>query len=115
MTAPLWTKFFYFSASFSRGLHVYGHNYTLAVICEFTDKLDETVLENKIQAALIQKIHSRDLSLDVDFLKNMEITDYNLLKVFSEIISKQIHPVRLHALSLERDSRTKLLLPATSQ
>ena len=107
----LWTKLFYFSASFSRGDKVYGHNYTLSVTVHFSETLSEDGVEKKINDSLIQKIHSRDLGLDVDFLRKTEITDFNLLKNFSKIISTAIKPAKLHSLSLDHDSRTKLFLP----
>ena len=113
MSQAFWTKFFYFSASYSRLDQTHGHNFTLGVTVEYSDKMDEATFINQIEVALVQKIHSRDLSMHVDFLKNIEITDYNLLKIFSEIISRQIKPVKLHSVSLERDPRTKLLLLAT--
>ena len=110
MKKALLTKLFYFSASFSRGRRVYGHNYTLSVTVRFSEKLDETLMEKKIQKGLIHKIHSRDLGLDVPFLKKIPLTDYYLLKAFFKIISREIHPVRLHGLCLERDSKTRLSL-----
>ena len=110
MKKVLWTKLFYFSASFSKNTEVHGHNYTLAVTLRFSGKLDEVLVEEAIEKALIQKIHSRDLGRDVDFLKNVKITDLNLLKVFSEIISREIRPIRIERLSLRRDPRTELCL-----
>ena len=111
MRPALWTKLFYFSASFSRGSEVHAHNFTLAITLEFKDSFNEALIEKKIQEDLIQKLHSRDLTLDVDFLKKTEITDHNLLKAFSKIISAGIKPAKLHTVWLERDSRTRLTLP----
>lgn len=102
------TRLFYFSASFSRGREVHGHNYTLAVTVDFSTKLDEALLDEKIQRSVISKIHSRDLGADVDFLKKTEITDFNLLNIFSKIISREIKPWKLRGLSLDRDARTRL-------
>jgi len=108
MKKALFTKLFYFSASFSHGREVHGHNYTLGVTVEYSPKLDEALLAQKIQTSLIDKIHSRDLGLDVDFLKKIPISDYNLLKVFSAVLAREIRPARLHGLFLERDGRTRL-------
>ena len=78
-----------------------------------TDSLDdysEIQFDKKINEALISKLHSRDLSLHVDFLKGAHITDDNLLKIFWGMIKKEIHPMPLHSLSLERDSRSKVVM-----
>ncbi len=112
MKPVLWTKLFHFSASFSKGAEVRGHNFTLAVTAEYADGMDEAAVEEKIEKALIRKVHSRDLSLHVDFLRGVDITDHNLLKAFLGIISREIAPIRLHSLALERDARTRLLLHA---
>ena len=112
MKPVLWTKIFHFSASFSKGTEVRGHNFTLAVTAEYAGGMDEAAAEKKIEDGLIRKIHSRDLSLHVDFLKNTEINDLNLLKAFLPIVSWEIAPLKLHSLALERDSRTRLELPA---
>jgi 6-pyruvoyl-tetrahydropterin synthase len=103
-------KSFYFSASFSREGKVFGHNYALTVSMDCPDEKRRFLIENKIQESLIQKIHSRDLGLHVDFLKGVELTEENLLKIFWSLIEKNIHPVILRSLSLEKDSRTKLTL-----
>ena len=87
-----------------------GHNYVLSVTTEALDLSLEAAVEKKISEALIKKIDSRDLGLHVDFLKNIEMTDVNLLKVFWEIIRLEIHPVELVALSLERDEHTQALI-----
>ena len=87
-----------------------GHNYILSVTTEPLDHASEAVVDKKVREALVQKIDSRDLGLHVDFLKNIEITDTNLLKVFWEIIRLEINPVELTSLSLERDERTQALI-----
>ena len=110
MNRPLLTKFFPFSASFSRGKEVHGHNYTLGVTVEHSEKLDEALLEKKVHRSLIEKIHSRDLGLHVEFLRKTEITDLNLLKAFSKILVREIKPARLREVFLER-GRTRLSLP----
>lgn len=104
----LLTKRFSFSASFSRDGRVYGHNYTLGVTLPFSDKIDEEGLERSVREGLIDKIHSRDLSLHVDILKNVEITDLNLLRAFAPEVAAAVRPLALHSLWLERDSRTRL-------
>ncbi len=103
-------KFFHFSASFSKKGKVYGHNYVLGVTVNGVDNGTETMLINKIESGLIDKINSRDLELHVDFLKGVELTDENILRVFWKIIAALIAPVSLKKLSLERDSRTVLTL-----
>ncbi len=108
------TKKFYFSASHDSPSGVTGHNYVLNVTTQALKKTEEVALEKNIHEALIQKIDSRDLGLHVDFLKNIEITDKNLLQVFWEIIQLQIYPVELVALSLERDERTQVLMAKDS-
>ncbi len=111
MKKALLTKLFYFSASFSRGNDVHGHNYTLGVTFECSRLFDEDAVEEKIQKNLIQKMHSRDLGRDVDFLKKTEINDENLVKVFSGIIARHTRPLRLREIYLERDRRTRCTLP----
>ena len=63
-----------------------------------------------VESALIQKLESRDLSLDVDFLKGVSISDLNLLKVFWVRITERLAPIRLHAMTLARDKRTRTTL-----
>ena len=92
MKKALLTKLFYFSSSFARGREIHGHNFILSVTVEFTSKTNESRIEEKIQRSVIQPIHSRDLGLDVDFLKNTPITELNLLKVFTRIIKNEIKP-----------------------
>lgn len=107
MEAALLTKYFNFSASFSRGAKVYGHNYLLGVTTAALDELSETGLESRIHQALIQKLESRDLGMHVDFLKGVEISDANLLKAFWPVIESAIRPVGLKRLTLQRDERTQ--------
>lgn len=104
------SKRFPFSSSFSRDGKVYGYNYSLHLLTDAVSPAEESALEARISEELIRHIHSRDLSSDVDFLKGVAITDENLLKVFWGIVQKAIHPHRLRALTLERDSRTSLTL-----
>ncbi len=100
------TKLFYFSASFSRKSEVHGYNYTLLVRVPFSEKTDENYIEKKIHDSIIQKIHSRDLGRDVDFLKKIKITELNLLRIFFKIIQREIKPNKLVELSLERGRGT---------
>jgi hypothetical protein len=72
--------------------------------------VEESALEAQVWEELIRHVHSRDLSSGVDFLKGVTITDENLLNVFWGIVQKAIHPHRLRALTLERDSRTSYTL-----
>ncbi len=100
------TKFFRFSASFSEGSEIHGHNYVLGVTMPAMDRPAERRIDEKIEAALIRRIDSRDLGMDVDFLKGVPMTDSGLLKAFWQVISREITPITLEALSLERDKRT---------
>lgn len=104
------TKRFYFSASFSNGGRVYGHNYTLGVTTDAMDENFEIEFEKKIEDSLIKKLQTRDLGLDVDFLKGAHINDANLLKIFWGILKKEIQPAPLYSLSLERDGRTQTVM-----
>ena len=100
------TKFFHFSASHARGEKIKGHNYVLGVTIDPLEEEKETAFEKKVEAVLIKKLDSRDLGTDVDFLKNVEINDLNLLRIFWDLLAVQLPPARLRALSLERDKRT---------
>lgn len=111
MTA-LWTKRFPFSSSFSRNGRIYGRNFVLGVTLVFSDKMDEEAVVRKVETALIEKIHSRDLSMHVDFLKKVEISDMTLLKAFLRILKPVLRPAKIHSLYLESDSRTRLDLRA---
>ena len=105
------TKKFHFSASYAISPdRVIGHNYILGVTTEGVDEAAEMLLEKKIHEALIQKIDSQDLGMHVDFLKNIKITDTNLLRVFWEIIRVEIHPIELSVLSLQRDEHTEVFI-----
>ncbi len=112
MKKALLTKLFYFSSSFVRGREIHGHNFILSVTVELTPKTNEARLEEKIQTSVIKPVHSRDLGMDVHFLKNIPITELNLLKVFSGIIKNEIKPEKLVRLDLERDKNTRFSLPA---
>lgn len=106
----VFTKVFDFSASYSSGPKVLASNYRLAVTTRFLDDTGEALLEKKIRESLIQKIHSRDLSLHVDFLKGETLTEPRLVQIFWKKIEEAIAPEPLLALSLERDNQNKFTL-----
>ena len=106
------TKSFEFSASYSKDGKVFGHNYILRATFQAASAADERGLSEKIDQVLIQKMHSRDFGLHVDFLKTTPADDLSRLKVFWEIIQKAAEPVRLESLCLERDRRTSWALSA---
>ncbi|MBI3252221.1 MAG: hypothetical protein HYZ52_02725 [Candidatus Omnitrophica bacterium] len=105
-------QFFRFSASHSRGQKVYGHNYILEVITRGLNPEKESATAEKIRRTLIGKLESRDLGLDVDFLKGVEISDQVLLSAFWPIVENAARPAELSALSIKRDQRTKVTLHA---
>ena len=104
------TKTFEFSASYSKADKVIGHNYTLRATFLAASEADERGLVPKIQDALIQKIHSKDLGEHVDFLKDVVISDVALLRSFWPIIANATKPVLLKKLSLECDRSTRWTL-----
>ncbi len=104
------TKTFPFSASFSRDGRVYGYNYTLGVTTDWMEESAEAVFEEKVRVSLIRKLESRDLGLHVDFLKGAKLNDENLLAIFWPLLKKEIHPLPLHRLSLQRDDRTRVVM-----
>ena len=104
------TKYFRFSASFSKNNKIFGYNYILGITTDIIAEEEEALLEQKINKNLIKKIDSRDLGTDVDFLKGARLHDENLLSIFWPIIKKEIHPLPLRALSLQRDDRTCVTL-----
>ena len=112
------TKSFEFSASYSlptpagRSEKVLGHNYVLRATFQAEDASQEHGLDEKINQALIQKMHSRDFGLHVDFLKNVSPSDLSRLKVFWRIITEATRPTRLQSLCLERDRHTQWTLNA---
>lgn len=108
------SKRFPFSSSFSRDGKVYGYNYTLLIVTDAMTPEEESGLEARVSEGLIRRVHSRDLSSGVDFLKGVTITDENLLKVFWGRVQQAITPHRLRALTLERDGRTSLTISQES-
>jgi hypothetical protein len=105
----LFTKHFHFSASFSKGERVIGHNYVLGVTFPAQHEDAERVLVDKIEA-LVRPMESRDLGTDVEFFKGADIDDQTLLKIFWPLAERAIAPVSLESLSLERDRRTMTTL-----
>ncbi|GEM_PF-1043193 len=104
------TKHFPFSASYASGGKIYGHNYLLSVTLEIADERSESAIENRIDEELISKMHSKDLGLDVAFLKGVAITDAHLLTAFWPLIEKVVAPSTLVSLELRRDKRTSTRL-----
>lgn len=84
-----------------------GHNYVLGVTTGELHEKEEAFLEKGVREALIQKVHSRDLGMQVKFLKGTDFSDPALLRAFWPVIRKAVKPIRLRALSLERDGRTR--------
>ena len=83
-----------------------GYNYTLGVTTDFVDEEAERRMAEKIEKGLIKKLESRDLDVHVDFLKDVEINDLNLLKAFWKIMKKEIAPNKILSLSISRDGKT---------
>ncbi len=102
----LFSKDFHFSASFSRGERVIGHNYVLQVTFPAQNEDLERVLIEKIEKSLVRPMESRDLGTDVEFLKGVLIDDRSLLEAFWPLAERAIAPVQLESLSLERDRCT---------
>ncbi len=104
------TKSYEFSASYSSGSRVKAHNYRLVATFENIPESLGPELDLKIQNTVIQKVHSRDLGLDVDFLQGVSLSDVSLLKAFWPLIVDAAKPVPLTALSLECDRHTRWTL-----
>jgi 6-pyruvoyl-tetrahydropterin synthase len=105
------TKRFFFSASYSRAARVHAHNYTLGVTVTLPDEdYDESFLEARVRETLVDKVHSRDLGLHVDFLKGCSITELSLVTVFWGIVKKAVAPAELVSLTLEKDKTSQWTL-----
>ena len=100
------TKAFAFSASHRSGVRFIGANYILFLTLPALDEAAEKELDAVVQAELIAKLHTRDLSDGVDFLKGVEITDAGLLRAFRERLEKPLARHGLRRLALQRDART---------
>ena len=107
------TKTFQFSASFTDGDGVAGHNYTLRATFRAPDERVEEGLDEKVESSLIKKLHSKDLGEHVDFLKGVSLNDPNLLKTFWSVLEPAVRPAVLRSLSLERDRKTAWTLAAS--
>lgn len=80
------------------------------VVVEGLDPVQESAFVEKVQEALISKLHNCDLSMDVDFLKGLPITDVNLLEAVHAVLARSIDPhCKLVSLELDRDSSTKTI------
>jgi hypothetical protein len=106
------TLVFEFSASYSQGDRVTGHNYILSATFDALEEPAEPAIRAAVEKELIQKIHSRDLGQHVDFLKGKALTDLSLLRTFWPRVSQACSPARLVRLCLERDRRTRWTLTA---
>ena len=106
MCRYLITKYFHFSASYQRLEKVFGHNYVLGITLEGLNENDERVLTKNIHTHLIDKVHSRNLETDVDFLRGKDINDKRLLESFAKITQSVVPPSALKFLTLKRDQRT---------
>ena len=104
------TKKFQFSASFKNGERMIGHNYVFGVVTQALSEADEKAFENTVRRLLIDRIDSRDLGLNVEFLKNIEINELNLLKSFWKLLEHEILPLRLSEIFLEKDGRSQVAL-----
>ena len=111
MTATF-TKVFEFSASHSAGAKVIGRNYALEATFAAPDADTERGLEEKIDRALIQKLHSRDLGQHVDLLKGRPLDELSLLQSFWTVVVEASRPAKLQTLALRRDRRTQWTLKA---
>jgi len=100
------TKSFAFSASYRSGARSVGANYILFVTLPALDEFAEKEMEAVVQKELISKVHTRDLSENVDFLKGVEVSDSGLLRAFREKLEKPLAGRGLRRLALQRDART---------
>lgn len=101
------TKGFSFSASYRSGDRSIGRNYILRVTVHALPESEENEFEKTVQNELIEKIHTRDLSDNVDFLKNTAIDDLALLRAFRKRLAASLARFQPKRLTLERDARTE--------
>ena len=106
------TKSFHFSSSYTKAGRMIGKNYILEMTIEAVASDREELFEKKIREELIRSLESVDLGLHVNFLKNLEINDSNLLKAFWTEIERLCPDFKLHALTLVRDAVTRTTLSA---
>lgn len=100
------TKAFAFSASYSSGGRALGRNYTLLVTVGCLKETEERELEAIVRSELIDQVHTRDLSEQVEFLRNIEIDDVALLRAFWGRLKKPLTRFGPRRLALQRDPRT---------
>lgn len=103
-------KTFRFSASHEKDGRVWGHNYVLSVAVSKADARSEEKLVRVVRERVVDRVHSRDLSLHVDFLKGLEITDELLLTRFWALLGDRLAPLGVLWMSLDRDDRTRVVL-----
>ena len=104
----LFTKRFKFSASYEQGDKIFGHNYILSITVDDISQTQEQKLCDVVEKRILSKVHSRDMSLHVDFLRGVDITERNLLKEFYSQISPEINFCVIKEMSLDRDETTHL-------
>jgi hypothetical protein len=104
------TRFFPFSASYEQNGGMRAFNYTLGITIEPAGNFAETEFDQKVEAALIRKIESRDLGLHVDFLKGVELNDSSILRAFWAVIEKEIQPSKIYSLCLDKNKKTRVAL-----
>ena len=104
------TKSFAFSASYRSGARSVGANYILSVSLPALDGAAEKEFEGAVQDSLISKLHARDLSENVDFLRGAEMTDAGLLRAFWAVLAGPLAHHRVRRLALQRDARTVTIL-----
>ncbi len=73
---------------------------------------DEIRFSERVEDALIRKIHNHDLSHNVDFLSHTPITDARLLEAFYRILISEVPDHIILSLELERDSVTRTVYEA---
>ena len=100
------TKCFAFSASHSSGGRAVGRNYVLSITVPAMREDRESEFEAVVRRELISKLHTRDLSEHVDFLKNVEKTDAALLGAFWTQLEGPLRPYGPKRFALQRDLRT---------
>ena len=96
---------FPFSASLSKNGKIYGHNYILSVGLRGAGEVQGEAARLLVQRVLIDKLHSQDLTLHVDFLKNIEPTQENLLRTFWDVLEKELGE-EMSSLGLEINAKT---------
>lgn len=104
------TKVFHFSASHASGTRILGKNYVLEITLTAVSPSEESAFEKKVREHLIAQLESRDLGLDVDFLRGIEITDGNLLEIFWRRVKEAAPGIELQSMTLQRDAMTKTAL-----